>query len=366
MKSLCAIFLALGWLNVFSVLAQTAPFTGTWSFEGNDNGSSTNAFISVSSVSYKDVNKFGANPYTTGYSNLGVNIQNWKVGACTNSEYAELSVQPTGTAKLTLNVLSFAFSRTAQGPQQISVRSSADGFGADIFSQATTENYQVATISLSSPAFTNQSGSITFRIYGCNPMAGGGLLKLDEIQVTGSSLPVTLLSFTAQPDGNRVQLAWTTTAEQNADRFIVERSTDLSEFTRVGEVPAKGTTEQRQDYGLTDRNPTPGTNYYRLQQRDFDGTTTLFKPVSAIVRTDQPAVSIYPNPANADRIHLRLWNADNAPVRLLNLLGQTIAGQLDRLPGEADFRPAQPLMAGMYFLEVTTEQQRRVLRVLIK
>jgi len=367
MNRLYAIFLTLGWLAALPALAQTAPFTGTWSFEGNDNGSSTNSFISVSSVSYKDVNKFGANPYTTGYSNLGVNIQNWKVGACTNSEYAELSVQPTGTAKLTLNVLSFAFSRTAQGPQQISVRSSADGFGADIFSQATTENYQVATISLSSPAFTNQSGSITFRIYGCNPMAGGGLLKLDEIQLTGSSLPVTLLSFTAKPDGNRVQLAWTTTSEQNADRFIVERSPDLTEFTRVGELPAKGTTDQRQDYGMTDPNPTPGINYYRLKQRDFNGTTTPFKPVSVIVRTDEPAISAYPNPANTDRIHLRLWNADDATIRLLNMFGQTIAGQLDRLPGEADFRPAQPLPAGLYWLDVvTTDQQRRVFRLLIR
>ncbi len=366
MNRLRTIFLILGWLAALPTLAQTAPFTGIWSFEGDDNGSSTNTFINVSSVSYKDVNKFGANPYTTGYVNLGVNIQNWLTGACTNSEYAEFSVQPTGTARLTLNVLSFAFSRTAQGPQQVSVRSSADGFGADIFSQSTSENYQVATISLSSPAFTDQSGSITFRIYGCNPMAGGGLLKLDEIQLSGSSLPVTLLSFTAKPDGNRVQLAWTTTAEQNADRFIVERSTDLTEFIPVGEVPAKGTTDQRQDYGLTDPNPTPGTNYYRLKQRDLDGVTTLFKPVSAIVRTDEPAISVYPSPVDADRIHLRLWNADGATVRLLNVRGQTIQGQLNRTPGEADFRPAQPLVAGLYVLEVLTQHKRQVLRVLVK
>lgn len=366
MNRLYAIFLTLSCLAILPALAQTEPFTGTWSFEGNDNGSSTNAFISVSSVSYKDVNKFGANPYTSGFSNLGVNIQNWKVGVCTNSEYAEFSVQPTGTATLTLNILSFAFARTAQGPQQISVRSSADGFGSDIFSQSTSETYQVATISLSSPAFTNQSGSITFRIYGCNPMAGGGLLKLDEIQLTGLSLPVTLLSFTAKPDGNRVQLAWTTTEEQHADRFIAERSPNLTEFTPVGEVPAKGTTTQRQDYGLTDPNPAPGINYYRLKQRDMNGTTTVFKPVSVIIRADEPAISAYPIPADANRIHLRLWNADTAIVRLLNVLGQSISGELERTPGEADFLPAQPLPTGLYFLEVITNGQRRVLRVLVR
>ena len=346
-------------------LAQ-GSFTGTWSFEGNDNGNSSNQYVGVSAVSYTGVNKLAVNPYTSGFRNLGVNIQNWSTTLCNNTEYVEFTVQPLGTATVTLTTLSFAFSRSPAGPQQLTVRSSADGFSSNIFSQGVSESYQVAAISLNGPGFTDRTNALTFRIYACNPTAGGGTLKLDEIQLSGFPLPVTLISFTAKPDGDRVQLDWTTTWERDADRFIVERSADLTEFTLVGEATAKGTSDQRQDYGLTDPNPRPGVNYYRLKQRDFDGTTTLFKPVSVIIRADQPAISVFPNPAEATQIHLRLWNADNVTVRLLNVLGQSIAGQLDRTPGEATFSPVQPLLAGLYFLEVSVAGQRRMVRTLVK
>ncbi|GAB4049163.1 T9SS type A sorting domain-containing protein [Spirosoma litoris] len=180
-----------------------------------------------------------------------------------------------------------------------------------------------------------------------------------------SPLPVTLLSFTANPEGDRVQLAWATTSEQNADHFLIERSYDLGEYIAVGEVAAKGTTDTRQYYGLTDLNPKPGINYYRLKQIDRDGTTQSFKPVEAIIRTDEPVVSVYPNPTNSNRIHLRLWNADDATVQLRSMTGQQITGRLERQAGEADLVFEQPLPSGLYWLEVHVNGQRRVIRVLV-
>ena len=180
-----------------------------------------------------------------------------------------------------------------------------------------------------------------------------------------SVLPVTLVSFTAKPEGDRVQLAWTTTWERDADRFIVERSTDLREFVTVGEFAAKGTTDQRQDYGLTDMNPKPGVNYYRLKQLDFDGTTHLFKPVASIIDASEPVVAVYPNPTNGERMHLRLWNADEAIIRLLNSRGEPIESTLERRPGEADVVPARPLSTGLYWLETQVNDRRRTTKVVV-
>ena len=346
--------------------AQTAPFSGGWSFEGNDNGTSSNGFITLSAISYNGVNKLAVNPYTAGYSSLGVNVQNWSTSLCNNTEYIQFTVQPTGTAKLTLTTLSFAFARSAAGPQQLTVRSSVDGYAADLYAQATTLSYQVATITFSDAGFIAQATPVTFRIYACNPTAGGGTLKLDEIQFNGSSLPVTLLSFTAKPEGDRVQLAWATTSERDADRFVVERSADLSEYVSVGEVTAKGTTDARQYYGLTDRQPLPGNNYYRLRQIDLDGTSHTFKPVAAVVTVDDIVATLYPNPADPARIHLRLWNADAGSVRLLTLSGQLVESRLERRPGEADLIPQDPLTAGLYWVDVQTNGQRRVSKVVVK
>ena len=179
-------------------------------------------------------------------------------------------------------------------------------------------------------------------------------------------LPVTLLSFTAKPEGDRVQLAWATTSERDADRFVVERSADLSEYVSVGEVTAKGTTDARQYYGLTDRQPLPGNNYYRLRQIDLDGTSHTFKPVAAVVTVDDVVATVYPNPADPTRIHLRLWNADAGTVRLLTLSGQLVESRLERRPGEADLIPQDPLTAGLYWVDVQTNGQRRVSKVVVK
>ncbi|GAB2604651.1 T9SS type A sorting domain-containing protein [Spirosoma areae] len=347
------------------VLAQT-PFTATWNFEGNSNGNSSSGLVNASPATYTGVNLLAVNQYTTGFAGLGANVQNWSTSLCNQTEYVQFSVQPAGSATITLTTLSFAFANSTQGPQQISVWSSVDGFGSDIYSSGVAANYQTATISLSNPGFINQSGSITFRIYACNPMASGGTLKLDEIQINAIALPVTLLSFTAKPEGDRVLLAWATSTERDAHRFVVERSRDLGEYVTVGEVAANGTTNERQYYGLTDLNPEPGINYYRLKQIDFAGATHEFKPVSVIIQAQEPIVAVYPNPASPDRIHLRLWNADDATVRLLTITGQPINCQVERQPGQADLLIEHPLPAGLYWLAVQINGKKRVISLLIR
>ncbi len=347
-------------------LAQ-APFTATWSFEGNSNGSSSNGFVAASAATYHGVNLFGPNPYTTGFVNLGANVQNWSTSLCNQTEYIEFTVQPQGTAKITVASLTFAFARSANGPQQLSVRTSVDNFGSDIYSQSVGTTYQTASIALSGAGFMDQANPITFRIYACNPTSGGATLHIDEIQLNAIALPVTLLSFTAKAEGDRVQLAWTTTLEIDADRFVVERSYESGEYVFVGEVAANGTTYDRNYYSLTDLNPRPGMNYYRLKQIDLNGTVHLVKPILVLVSASEPVVSVYPNPASPDRIHLRLWNADDAIIRLLTMTGQPVSSRLERGAGEADLLVEQPLPAGLYVLEVTLySKQKRTSTLLVR
>ena len=366
MKKIYAIHALIWFMGISAATAQITPFTATWNFEGNSDGSSSSGFVTASTASCHGVNLLGVNPYTTGYAGQGANVQHWSTTGCDNNEYVEFSVQPTGSATITVLSLSFAFARSAQGPQQLTVRSSVDGFSSDLYSQGTSTNYQTASVALNGSGFSNQSGAITFRIYACNAMDTGGTLKLDQIAINANALPVTLLSFTAKPEGDRVQLAWATLMEHEAGRFVVERSRDLKEYMTVGEVAATGTTDERQYYGLTDLNPQPGTNYYRLKQIDFDGTVYSYNAISTIIRASEPVVAVYPNPANPDRIHLRLWNANEATVRLLTMTGQVVSGRLERQSGEADLIFEQPLPTGLYWLDVWINGHRQITNVLVR
>lgn len=197
---------------------------------------------------------------------------------------------------------------------------------------------------------------------------GAGVMQIGSILMRDISgaLPVSLLSFTATPESDRVQLAWSTTSELNAERFIVERSADLAEYTEVGEIAAKGTTNARQYYGLTDTQPLPGNNYYRLRQIDQDGTSHLFKPVAAAINIDDVAAVIYPNPADPATIHLRLQNAGSGAVRLLTLAGQGVECRLERSSGGVDIIPQQRLQTGIYLVEIQSDNQKIVRKVLIR
>jgi hypothetical protein len=126
-----------------------------------------------------------------------------------------------------------------------------------------------------------------------------GVTSFSPWTISGNNLilPVELLSFTARPAGNSVDLNWKTATEIDNDYFTVQRSRDGVHFIDVGKVAGAGTTQKVQKYNFLDRNVSSGRHYYRLKQTDYDGA---FK-FSAIERVDIESESesqflIYPNP----------------------------------------------------------------------
>ncbi|KAB7731942.1 hypothetical protein F5984_06905 [Rudanella paleaurantiibacter] len=282
-------------LTVGRLLAQT-PFTARWSFDGNTAGSSSSPYISVGNAGFVGVAPANFGPYVPGVAGQAINVDNWSPSMCNRAEYVSITLQPNQGQTMTLNQLSFYFSRSLAGPVTVSVRSSADNFGNDIYTGTATESFQQAVVGLSGGAYANQSGPVTFRIYGCPPQ-GSGTLRLDELTISGTvtvtPLPVSLLYFRAQalPD-NRVQLSWATTWERDADRFEIQRSRTLAEFGTVGQLPARGTTDARQFYTFTDDWPDAGTTYYRLRQVDRNGTAHLSEIVAVVLDDRTPSLVV--------------------------------------------------------------------------
>jgi hypothetical protein len=346
--------------------AQQTPFTATWDFENTDNGTSSDSRVSVSNVSYVDVNKlFGG--YQSGYSGLGVSLQHWSTTSCDQSKYAQFSIQPQGTARITLTSLTFAFSRSAEGCQQLTVRSSIDGFNSDIYSQTVSENYQKASITLSGDSFTNQTSEITFRIYGCSPASSNGTLRLDQIQLNGQALPVSLVSFTAKTQGDHVQISWETAQERNADCFEVQRSYDLGEFTTVGRIAAKGTTDQHHYYGFTDQRPLDGANYYRLKQIDTDGQALHSKIVAVVMDEVMPSMEVLGNPIDGQMIRAAMRNMAKATFHLTSLAGHELPLATDtQSDGSRLLTPTQPLAQGIYLLRAVLNGRQLIQKVVVR
>ncbi|RQO31673.1 hypothetical protein DBR32_06920 [Taibaiella sp. KBW10] len=91
-------------------------------------------------------------------------------------------------------------------------------------------------------------------------------------------LPVTIVSFKASVQADcGVQLLWTSGAEDQFKKFIVEKSGNGTDFKAIREVSAKGAQSQ---YGFTDHSTGQGKQFYRLKLVDNDNSYAYSKVLS--------------------------------------------------------------------------------------
>ncbi len=146
----------------------------------------------------------------------------------------------------------------------------------------------------------------------CDFVANGTIMQIEnnstgcnnatEVAEACAALPVTLVSFTAKPEGNTALLSWITIEETGSDYFEVQVSADLKNWRSLGKIQTHGDSNQKQEYSFTDNGPGLQTGFYRLRMVDLDGTFT-YSPVRSLV-FDSPDVILYPNPV-ADVLFLK-------------------------------------------------------------
>lgn len=141
-------------------------------------------------------------------------------------------------------------------------------------------------------------------------------------------LPIELIQFTGAPEGENILLQWETATELNNDFMAVEHSIDGISFREIGKVRGAGTTSEPQFYQFLDRQPVAGSNYYRLRQVDFDGTTAYHEiiVVEMTGREKLPTdIRLYPTVTNEQiRVAIGFKSQRPMPYLVYSLLGQLV------------------------------------------
>lgn len=160
-------------------------------------------------------------------------------------------------------------------------------------------------------------------------------------------MPISLLSFDAAAQDNKVIIQWSTASELNNDFFTIERSTNGRDFTTVTEIQGSGTTHDENHYRTTDTNPIKGLSYYRLRQTDFDGTTEVFQPVSVSIKNVfAKEIKFYPNPGNGK--FTITWNGEtDLPFKVIDITGRMVYENIAS-PTHASNFDATHLKPGIY------------------
>lgn len=141
-----------------------------------------------------------------------------------------------------------------------------------------------------------------------------------------TALPVALMAFNAEmvDAGTATNLTWETSSESNSDYFLIERSVDGIQFESIGKRLAAGESDHLIAYNFSDESPILGTNYYRLQQVDQNGFTTI-STVQMLTFMDMGnAMEVYPNPFSSSLV-LQLDRMRNDAVyewQLIDALGK--------------------------------------------
>lgn len=120
-----------------------------------------------------------------------------------------------------------------------------------------------------------------------------------------TTLPVNLVSFTAQPQTSDILLNWLTAAEGDCSYFSLERSADGSNYSELAKIPAAGGQDWGHQYLYTDNAPGPNKNYYRLKMVSHSGAASYSAIAVANLSGFSPLV-LFPNPSDGKSISARV------------------------------------------------------------
>lgn len=221
-----------------------------------------------------------------------------------------------------------------------------------------------------SVSWTDNTGNLwLFGGYGFDDESDGILNDLWKISSYNVVLPVKLLAFTGNYDGQKTQLKWTTENETGFSRYEIQRSTDGQLFSSIGELAAKE--QLRNEYGFTDysvSNKTAEVVYYRLKMIDQDGKFNFSKVLMFTLKQEQVQFRLFPNPA-VNIVTVSTWQekAGNSRILLSDMKG-TIVKQTTHSFNKGSNSvtlDCSGLASGMYLITLSDGEGRRIQEKLI-
>src|SRR5690606_14358146 len=182
-----------------SATVSAQAFTATYSFDGTP--PATVAATTGSNFTASAFTQSGYTATTTG------NRFAWSDAPTANtpsaSKYLEVTVTPASGYYLDVSSVTFRVQRSGTGPRYYAVRSSVDGYTANLPASVVPANQELEVVptnqfhyvndistgqdgSTVQPAVVDQADPVTFRFYFYGAEASGGTFSVDDVVITGN------------------------------------------------------------------------------------------------------------------------------------------------------------------------------------
>ncbi|MCB9233674.1 MAG: T9SS type A sorting domain-containing protein [Bacteroidia bacterium] len=146
-----------------------------------------------------------------------------------------------------------------------------------------------------------------------------------------ANLPVVWTYITAQVNRkDLIDIEWGTASEINNDHFVIQKSFDGKTYTNIGLRDAKGDSKGHEKYELTDPNPVPGYQFYRVKQVDTDGRFGYSDVVSVFFDGELKTHLNYVSPIPTQDVATMSYYSDKATdytLELIDIKGRVVYSQ---------------------------------------
>lgn len=178
-----------------------------------------------------------------------------------------------------------------------------------------------------------------------------------------SALPITLINFSATSFDGYNEIKWVSSFEQDADKYVIEYSTDGTVYNNAGEIKAQNDNAGHQ-YSFRHVTVYTGKIFYRLLLKDLDGSSR-YSPVVVIDHSDKEIVRIYSTVLQNNTLQLTT-NIPLEKLRVINSAGaQVYDNNLGSKQGYISITlPSLP--GGMYFVTMTGKDFIKTERIIIQ
>jgi hypothetical protein len=187
---------------------------------------------------------------------------------------------------------------------------------------------------------------------------------------TCTPLPLNLMFFNGEwsKQNLEVDLKWAFKDQKDAEKYILEHSTDEVNFKEIAQIPVTNANV----YTYTHKQPANGRNFYRIQkviknkEAEYSHQVTVINPIAESWQIE----SIYPNPTNtfSTKLSINSLEKQEMILKVVNLQGIEQFSQKKTLEKghntlEVDLKK---VAKGTYLLVINTATQIETRRIVVE
>ncbi len=170
-------------------------------------------------------------------------------------------------------------------------------------------------------------------------------------------VPVKIVSFTALPKANQVNLEWYVSTQINVASYEIEFSSNGRNFEKFTTVNSNGSNSSK--YNTVHTTPKAGINFYRIKTIE-NGGSFYYSEIRSVSFVKGGEVTVYPNPVSTEVVYVTLKGAmisKAATIKVIAMDGKLISTQRIANTNQTETIDISRLSKGTYVISIITDAE---------